>query len=383
MIVNEFEYQKEGRYFAQCGRHVEELVAEELRELGAEPKDILRGGVHFRAKKEILYRANYCSQLASRILAPLFSFRCTSDKSLYNAGYNFEWEKILGIEDTFAVFAHVSNSLITHSQYAALKLKDAIVDRFRKIVGKRPSIDREDPHVWINLNVQENHAVVSIDTSGGVLHRRGYRMHGGVTPLQETLAAAIIRLSGWKGERPLFDPLCGSGTLLAEALLHICHIPAGFLRPRFGFELLPDYEQKLWQKVKKANDNRIRKLPEGLIAGSDIDLALVQAAHSNLSRIPSGEKIAIVHSDFRQLPGLENSCIVCNLPYGVRQGEKEELKIMYKAFGDFLKHKCKGSIAFILCGDFDLIGSIGLKPSRRIPLFNGPIECRLLKFEIY
>lgn len=379
----EFDYQKDGQYFAQCGRHIEELLAQELTELGAVSVETMRGGTMFEAEKEVLYRVTYCSKLATRILVPLITFHCASETDLYQAGYDFEWEKLFDVSHTFAIFSHVSHSSITHSQYAALKLKDAIVDRFRKRTGNRPSIDRENPDIWFHLDVQTNHASISLDASCGSLHRRGYRIHGGTTPLQETLAAAIVRLCAWDGERRLYDPMCGAGTLLAEALIHWCRIPSGYLRKHFGFEFLPDYDPRLWGKVKKSCDNLIRDVTEGLISGSDISIIAIKMAHDNLSRVPSGNKISLAQMDFREIPGLENSVIVSNLPYGVRQGKKEELEILYKNFGDFLKRKCKGATAFILCGNPDLIGSIGLKPSRRIPLFNGPIECRLLKFELY
>ncbi|OGF59685.1 MAG: hypothetical protein A2Y62_08240, partial [Candidatus Fischerbacteria bacterium RBG_13_37_8] len=334
---DKLEYQKDGWYFAQCGRDLETLVAEELQDMQVQQVKTVRAGVHFQAEQEVFYRVNYCSRIASRILAPLVTFRCASENDLYKKGYNFEWEKILDTAHTFAIVSHVSNSAITHSQYAALKLKDAIADRFRAKYGKRPSVDRENPHILLHLNVQDNRAIISLDASGGPLYRRGYRMQGGEAPMQETLAAAIIRLSGWEGKLLLYDPMCGSGTLLAEALLHACHIPSCFRRQYFGFERLPDYDLTLWRKVKKNSDSLICEIPDDLIAGSDIEPSVLKMASANLSLITSGEKVKLIQCDFRQLPELKNYCIVCNLPYGVRQGEKEALKLLYKEFGDFLK----------------------------------------------
>jgi putative N6-adenine-specific DNA methylase len=244
-------------------------------------------------------------------------------------------------------------------------------------------VDTEHPDVWFNLSIRQDRAVISLDTSGGSLHRRGYRRQSVAAPLQETLGAAVVRLSGWQGEKPLVDPMCGSGTLLAEAFMHYCRIPAAFKREKFGFEAMPDFDPRAWKSVRRESDARRRPLPEGLIRGSDSDRQAVAAARANLGEIPGTRGVPVERKDFRDLTGIPGASIVCNPPYGIRVGELEQARALYKEFGDFLKQRCPGSTAYVLCGNLELVDAIGLKPSRRFVLFNGPIECRLLKIELY
>jgi putative N6-adenine-specific DNA methylase len=378
-----FAYQEDGRYFAQAARGLEELARDELQELGAGDVEVSGSGVHFRADAAGLYRVNYRSRLVSRVLAPLAAFACFSEQALYDAARAIEWEKIIAPEQTFAVFAHVGESRIIHSHYAALRLKDAVADRFRERSGRRPDVDTEHPDAWIHLSVRADRALVSLDTSGGSLHRRGYRQQSVAAPLQETLAAAIVRLSGWQGERPLVDPFCGSGTLLAEAFLHYCRIPSAFKRTKFGFESLPDFDPQVWDEVRRESEAMTREMPEGLIRGSDLDRQAVAAARANLREIPLTRGVAVERKDFRDLPGIPGATIVCNPPYGVRVGDAHEAQLLFKELGDFLKQRCPGSTAYVLCGNLELVSAIGLKPTRRFVLFNGPLECRLLKIEIF
>lgn len=382
-----FEYQGNNRYFAQAGRGLEPLALTELEELGATNcKEGFRG-VYFVADPETLYRVNYNGRIISRVLAPLVSFDCSSEQELYKKASAVDWSAIFSVEKTFAVFSSVSNSRISHSQFAGLRLKDAIVDYFRKQFGKRPDVEPMEPDVWLNLNIREDRAVISLDTSGGSLHRRGYRRETVAAPLQETLAAAIIRLSEWlnvEGEpRPFLDFMCGSGTLLIEALMAYCRIPPGFKREVFGFFHLPDFDFGKWIEVKNSCDRNIRECPQGLISGSDSSAGAVEAAIRNLKEIPGGYRVSVRCRDFREIKKVENSIIVTNPPYGVRLSEIEKLKVMFKELGDFLKQRCKGSAAYILAGDKELSKSIGLRISRRTPLFNGPLEVRLLKIEAY
>jgi putative N6-adenine-specific DNA methylase len=378
-----FAYQKDSRFFAQAARGLDELARSELAELGAQDIEIANGGLHFRVDAAGLYRINYCSRLLSRVLAPLASFPCPSDQELYDSARALDWEKILSLEKTFAVFAHVHDSRIAHAHYAALRLKDAIVDHFREHSGRRPDVDTEHPDAWINLIIRQDQALISLDTSGGSLHRRGYRVQSVAAPLQETLAAAMVRISGWQGERPLVDPLCGSGTIVAEAFMHYCRVPSASKREKFGFEVLPDFDPRVWEQVRRESDAAVRPLPEGLIRGSDSDRQAMDAARRNLREIPGTRGVPLERKDFRELPEIRDATIICNPPYGIRIGELEPTRFLYKELGDFLKKRCQGSTAYVLCGNLELIPAIGLKPARRFPLFNGPLECRLLKIEIY
>lgn len=384
-----FEYQEKRRFFAQVAGGMEELGAEELSELNARNLRAAYRGLYFEADNPALYRINYTSRLITRVLAPLTSFKCSGTDQLYRKAKSLNWNEFLNADHTFAIFANVANSRITHSRYAALRLKDAIADFFSERFNRRPGVDTEDPGVWINLHIENDRATISLDTSGGSLHRRGYRKKSVESPMQETLAAAIIRLSQWDGSRPLYDPMCGSGTLLCEALMHYCQIPAGYLRRRFGFELLPDFDQSLWQSVKAQADRCIRKIPgagsegEIPIAGSDISYKAIGASSANLRMLPLGEQVKLKPLDFRNIPRLENTLIVCNPPYGIRSGKREEMAGFYKAFGDFLKQRCPGAVAYIYFGDRQWIPSIGLRPSWKKPLVNGALDGRLARFEMY
>lgn len=378
-----YKYQEFSRYFAQIAGGSEEIGAQELRELGAEDPSIAFRGVHFSADAATLYRINYCSRLPTRILAPLTSFNCHSADYLYRTAREVEWQDFLNEDDSFAVFANVSNSKIRHSQYAALRVKDAVVDQFRDRTGRRPAVDTRNPEVWINLYIENNHATISLGTSGGSLHRRGYRTMSGAAPMQETVAAAVIRLTGWNGERPFYDPMCGSGTLPAEALMHYCRIPAAYLRDHFGFERLPDFDVQVWQDVKTAADRQIRPLQAGLITASDIDLDAVSAARHNLRSLPFGDRVEVNQGDFRNLPHLKDVMLVVNPPYGARLGRRQDARKMIKELGDFLKQRCTGSTAFIYVGEPALLKSVGLRTTWKKPLVNGAMEGRLARYELY
>ena len=378
-----FSYQKSGRYFAQIAEGLEDLGKKELQELGAhEIKSVYRG-IYFSADKASLYRINYCSRLLSRILAPLIRFDCHSDKYLYKTASSIDWLSLLDLKKTFAVRANVSHSKITHSKYASLRLKDAIVDFFRKKTGRRPNVDARDPDILFNLHIQNNKATIYLDTSGTSLHRRGYRLASIAAPMQETVAAAIVRLSAWNGARPLADPMCGSGTLLCEAMMHYCRIPAGFLRKKFGFTTLPDYDAKTWTAVKQEEDRRIRDLPPGLISGSDRSDGAIAAAKTNVKSFAQGANIALAVRAMQNIRSLENSVIICNPPYGMRLETDEDIRDFMKRFGDFLKQNCKGSDAYIYFGNRELIKSIGLKPAWKKILISGGLDGRLVKYSLY
>ncbi len=379
-----YEYQQHGRYFAQIAHHLEDTGAEELRSLGATEVETAYRGLYFTADQAALYRINYQSRLVTRVLAPLLTFDCHSDRYLYSTAQGIAWEDFLTPEGSFAVFANVAHSHIDHSKYAALRLKDAVVDRFRERTGTRPDVDTRDPDVWLSLYIQNNRAVISLDTSGGSLHRRGYREATGETaPMQETVAAACIRWSGWEAERPLYDLMCGSGTLLTEALMHGCRIPAGHLQKRFGFERAPDYDAATWQRVRAEADAAIRPVPEGLLHGNDRSAEAVRTAQANAANLPYGERIAWSAKDFRALPPIENATIVCNPPYGIRMGKGRDLNRFYRELGDFLKQRCTGSTAYIYFGEREYIKKIGLRTSFKNPLVNGALEGRLCKYEMY
>jgi len=380
-----FQYQQRNQYFAQIASGFEEIAEAELKSLGATAIKPAYRGFHFEADSEALYRINYTSRLIVRVLAPLVTFDCHSDKYLYQTALKLDWSRFMSPRETFAVSAVTSNTpSLKHSQYAALKVKDAVCDFFRNRCGERPSVNIPAPDVGIHLFVRNNRATISLDATGGSLHKRGYRTASVEAPMQETLAAAIIRLSGWEGERPLIDPMCGSGTLLCEAAMHICRIPPAFLRTHWGFEHFPDFDIETWKKIKAEADSAIRPLPEGLLFGSDTDPRAIRATQTNLHQVPGCKNV--VHTevkDFRKIEQLENTTIVVNPPYGVRLGNREAAEALLKEFGDFLKQRCTGCTAYVYAGDRKLLKKVGLKPEWKKDLNNGGLEGVLGKFDLY
>ncbi|WP_028325984.1 THUMP domain-containing class I SAM-dependent RNA methyltransferase [Desulfatirhabdium butyrativorans] len=376
-------YQQDRHFFAQIARDLIEIGVAELESLGATDIHPDHRGIRFQAEEDVLYAIVYNSRLITRVLAPLIRFRCTDTNTLYNIASKIEWRDFFSTDHTFAVFANVNQSRIGHSQFAALRLKDAVADAFRKQCQKRPNVDPETPDVWINLHIEKDVATISLDLAGESLHKRGYRMQKVSAPLQETLAAGILAFTGWDGRVPLIDPMCGSGTFLAEALMRYCRIPAGFFRKRFGFEFLPDFSKRTWQRVRQNADAAIRELPEGLISGSDIAKQAVLATRTNVNRLPYGKQVDIVCRDIADMPEIAPSVIVINPPYGIRMGQDTDLAALYKQIGDILKQRCQGSTAYIFAGDRRLLGSIGLRSAWKKIIETGGLDGRLAKYELF
>jgi putative N6-adenine-specific DNA methylase len=379
-----YEYQKDNIYFAQVPGMMESLCEEELIELDAKNTKAAYRGVYFEADSVSLYRINYTSRLISRVLAPLITFHCPTTNVLIKTAEKIKWEEIFNIKQTFAISASVAKSAITNSLYASQCLKDGIADYFRKVSdGLRPDVSTVNPDVRINLHIEKDVAVVSLDTSGESLHKRGYRLLAGEAPMQETLAAAIIRVSKWDGQNPLWDCMCGSGTILCEALMHYCRIPAQKLRTNFGFFYMPGFDKEIWEKIKAEADQQIRPLPKGLISGSDKSQRVIDVAKDNLSRLPFSDAVDLSCHPFQHVKQFENGTLMTNPPYGIRMGEFEDVKKLYTELGDFIKQKCKGTTAFIYTGDPVLRKSIGLKTSKRVPLVNGKLEGVLVQIDSY
>ncbi|MCF7973131.1 MAG: class I SAM-dependent RNA methyltransferase [Phycisphaerae bacterium] len=378
-----YTYQTTQNYFAQVGEGLEPLAEQELLELGAKHVKLAYRGMYFKADAGALYKITYMSRFIQKIIATLEFFDCHSTNYLYQRASAIEWTDFLTPDTTFAIFSNVSNSHIRHSKYAALCVKDAIADYFTQRFDRRPNVDTDNPDVWFSLFIHSNRAVIGLEVSGGSLHKRGYRAIGHEAPMQETIAAAIIKQAEWDGQRPLFDPMCGSGTLLCEALMHTCRIPSGYLRPKFGFEALPDFDANLWQQVRKSCNEAMRPLPDDLISGSDIAATAIEAAAANLACLPYGDKVSLKQIDFRDISAMDNRTIVCNPPYGLRLQKKEGMALFFKELGDFLKQKCTGSSAYLYFGDRQWIKSIGLKTTWKRPLASGGLDGRLVKLDLY
>ena len=376
-------YEKESRYFAQVAESVKDIALKELDELGAyDLKPVFRG-VWFSASKKNFYRIIYFSRLLSRVLAPLVTFECHDKDDLYKAAKKIRWEEFLTPKQTFSIVANVSESEITHSNFAGLRVKDALADYFRDRTNKRPNVDAKDPYIIINVHLHRNMATLSIDASGGALHKRGYREESVSAPMQETVAAAIIRLSEWDGAVPLYDPMCGSGTLLCEALMAYSRIPAQVFRTQFGFERLPDFNANIWEQVKKESRENFRELKANMISGSDVSEQSVNAARTNIMGLHFGSEINIELKDFQDIDAIENSVIVTNPPYGIRMGKDQNLNLFYQRLGLFLKNNCRQSTAFVYFGEPKYIKKVPLSPTWKRPLKIGGLDGKLVKYELY
>jgi putative N6-adenine-specific DNA methylase len=272
---------------------------------------------------------------------------------------------------------------MTHSGFVALKTKDAIVDRIREACGSRPSVDTASPDVRVNVHLNKNRCTISLDSSGDPLDRRGYRLERNEAPLRETLAAAVVALTGWDGTVPLADPMCGSGTIPIEAALVAGRIPPGLQRS-FGFQRWIDYDAALWRGVVREAEAEKVRVPLGLITGYDQDSRALKVASRNSAKAGFEGQLHFFHANLEEFrPEGEGGVVVINPPYGRRLGDEEELKELYCRIGDVLKQRCRGWTGYVLTGNLELAKYIGLKASRRFVLFNGAIECRLLKYELY
>ncbi len=361
---------------------LEEILADELNDLGVSNIEILNRAVSFDCTQKQLYAANYLSRTALRILKPIASFTIATEQDFYDELIKISWEKIFTFRNTIAVDATVLSSVFTHSQYVALRCKDAIVDRFRNKYHQRPSVDTQFPDVRINIHLSNNECQVSLDSSGASLHKRGYRKSVSEAPISEVLAAGMILLSGWDRKTDFMDFMCGSGTLTIEAAMIASNIPAAYYREYFGFMKWKDFNEELFEEIKnEAVENIVE--PECNIYGSDISENAIQIASHNIRNAKLHKDIQLEVKDFaEQRPKNEKCFIVCNPPYGERIQPDDIIKL-YKSIGDTLKQNFVGCEAWIISSAYQALKFVGLKPSSKINLFNGPLECRFVKFEMY
>jgi putative N6-adenine-specific DNA methylase len=340
--------------------------------------------VEFTGDQRLLYQANIWCRTAIRILVPFANFYVRDEEELYRKVSRIRWRDYLSLNHTFAINAVVSNSTFQHSLFLSQLTKDAIVDQFRRDTGERPSVDVTRPDVRFNLHMYENQVTLALDASGDSLHRRGYRLQTNVAPLNEALAAGIILLTGWDKKSPFIDPMCGSGTLLIEAAMLAYNIAPGLYRGHnFGFVAWQDFNKKLFEEV--LTEARAQRLPEAdiEIIGSDIDRDYIDAARNNITEAGLEDEIRVRVRDIKDAQRVgEQGVVVLNPPYGERIGSGD-LHELYRTIGDTLKTNFSGYDAYVFTGNLEAAKYIGLRTSRRIPLYNGPIECRLLKYELY
>ncbi len=371
------------RFFSTCGRGIEPVLADELRALGAAEVVPGRGGVSFGGDLALLYQANLWLRTAIRVLRPILETDVSSPDELYEAVRSLDWARYLTPEHTLAVDCNVRDSHITHSKYAALRVKDAICDQFVEKCGKRPSVDVDQPMIGLNLHIHRDHAVLSLDSSGESLHKRGYRPIKTRAPLNEALAAALVLLTGWRGDRPFADPLCGSGTLAIEAAWIALRRPPGLTRKRFGFQGWMDFDIELWTSLRdEARRGVSRVLPAPILAsdvrGDAVSFAINNARAAGIGHLLRFDKRDV--RDFQSPPG-SPGVLLCNPPYGERIGEEKNLFALYRLLGEVFAQRCRGWTAYVFTGNPRLAAAIGLEPAAETPLYNGKIPCRLLKFE--
>lgn len=370
------------RLVATCSRGLEAVLAEELGSLGIGSAEAGRGSVRFTGDLRSVYRANLALRTAIRVLLPLASGPAGDRDSLYGLAAGIGWESLIGAGQSLAVEAVGRTPELPHSGFAALVVKDAIVDRIRARRRQRPNVDRADPDLRVHVHLDPGETAISLDSSGEPLSRRGYRLQGAEAPLTETLAAGLLLLADYDGARPLLDPMCGSGTLAAEAALIASRTAPGLERA-FAAERWPFHDPALLEDEKR-RARGLSRTPPAVIAASDVDAKMVATTTRNLRRARQLRFVSIDRADVRDLkPPGPDTLIVANPPYGHRLGELEELRPLYRALGDALKQRAAGCTAWLLVGARELANEIGLKASRRIVVFNGPIECRFLRYDLY
>jgi putative N6-adenine-specific DNA methylase len=372
------------RYFATCARGIEPVLAGELRTLGAGDVKPGRGGVSFSGDQALLYQANLWLRTAIRVLWPILEVRVESPEELYDAVRSVDWSRYMTPDHTLAVDCNVRDSRITHSKYAALKTKDAICDQFVERLGRRPSVDVDEPMIGLNLHIYRDQAVLSLDSSGESLHKRGYRPILTKAPLNEALAAALILRSGWPGDTPFADPLCGSGTLPIEAAWLAVRRPPGLTRRRFGFQGWMDFDIGLWTELRDEARRGVRKQLAAPIVGSDLRRDAIAFSRGNAKAAGVGHVLRFEVKDVRdfQPPTGPPGTIICNPPYGERIGEEQDLKALYQTLGEVFQQRCAGWTVFVFTGNARLAPNIGLTPIEEVPLFNGKIPCRLIQYQV-
>ncbi|MEM7772821.1 MAG: THUMP domain-containing protein [Cyanobacteria bacterium P01_A01_bin.37] len=372
------------QYFATVARGLEETAAEELRQLGASDVEPGFTGVSFTGDRLLLYRINLWARIPFRILMHIHTCSCRTAKQLYGGIQEIDWSSYFSPSETFAVRATGKNSQLNHSHYTALQVKNAIVDQQRQQLNERSSIDTDNPDLTITVHIQENLCTVSLDSSGGSLHRRGYRPAVGLAPLKETLASALIDMTTWTPDLAFYDPLCGSGTFPIEASLKALNIAPGLFREQFAFEKWRDFDAALWEQLLTDADAQQQSQLTSVIMGGDRSQDALDQARFNAYQCGVGDQIQFMQQDIADAEApADQGILMCNPPYGERIGDTEKLGAFYKLMGDVFKQRFKGWTAYVLCGNLELAKRIGLKPARRIVAYNGSIECRLLKYDLY
>lgn len=361
---------------------LEQVLAGELEALGATNINVLKRAVSFDANKELLYRSNLQLRTAIRILQPLTTFKARNDEELYRAVKAYDWSPYLRDDQTLAIDPVVLSRFFTHSKYVALKVKDAICDQFRDKSGKRPSVDLQRPNLMINVHVAEDQFTLSMDSSGQPLNRRGYRTKEHPAPINEVLAAGMVMLSGYDGSQPFLDPMCGSGTIVMEATMIAARMAPNLKRKEFGFMRWNNYDESLWKKIFDEAQAQVRTPPQR-INGSDMALSAIDVSRHSALDFGLKQYIDFEVAPFNEvLPKGKNGIAIMNPPYDERMKSKD-IVMLYTQIGDQLKQRFSGWNAWVISSNFEALKVISLKPAERHTLFNGSLECRFQKFDLY
>jgi putative N6-adenine-specific DNA methylase len=361
---------------------LEELLAKELRQLGGRDVEIHTRAVSCVGDKGFMYKVNFCSRLALRVMVSLTSFSIKDGDDLYREVAEIDWTEFMKVSQTFAVRCTLNSELFDTNLYPALKVKDAIADSFRKNGGKRPDVEKENPDLEVMVFINRDRCTILINSSGESLHRRGYRAEVDKAPLSEVLAAGIIMLSGWEPHKPLVDFMCGSGTIPIEAALMAANIPPGTFRKQFAFEKWPDFDEALYKTIREKQIERINDNPVR-IYGNEINRFVIAKAEENVRNAGVEDIVQLSLGDFNDFERPSgNGVVIINPPYGEKL-QPEDLEALYKSIGDRFKKHYAGYKAWIFTGSPEGAKAVGLRSNRKIKLFNGPIECRLLGYELF
>jgi putative N6-adenine-specific DNA methylase len=370
------------RFFAPCPRGLEAVLTDELAQVGAGEVSQSQGGVGFSGPMQLAYAANLESRIASRVLWQVGAGRYRSEDDIYQATHALDWAQLFDATSTIRVNVAAVRSPLASLDFTTLRIKDAVCDKFRKQQGIRPSVDTAQPDVRIHAFLETDRFTLYLDTSGEPLFKRGARQNPGEAPLRENLAAGILKLAGWTPEQTLLDPMCGSGTFLIEALQIARGIPPGARRP-FAFEKLRGFDEDAWTSIKAAAAARPAPNPSPAIFGSDLYGEALKRARGNLAAAGFADAATLKQANMLEISAPRaQGVLVANPPYGVRLGEQDELAALYPRMGDVLKQKFTGWRAYLFTADLRLPKLIGLSPSKRTPLYNGALECRLYEFKM-
>lgn len=362
---------------------LENVLKDELEALGAQNLTVLNRAVMFTGDMQLLYKCNLWLRTALKVLVPIAKFNARDERELYRNIYNINWEKYFTVNQTFAIDSVTNGPVFTHSKYAALKTKDAICDYFRDLKGRRPNVEVDYPDVRFNLHIYNSDCIVSLDSTGVPMSKRGYKIRQTFAPLNEVMAAGILKIAGWDTRQSLFDPMCGSGTFPIEACMMARNIAPGSFR-NFAFEKWNNYDPQLWTSLKKEARNAVKRNAEVKIYGYDTDPSALDAASRNAEKAGVEDFIELDRNDFfKNDAQYRNVFVVMNPPYGERLEDAAQMTEFYVNIGNKLKQFYTDCKVWILSGNMDAIKRIGLHPSRKVKLFNGAIECKLECFELY